>query len=110
MTPWQRRLLFFVALLALWQVLCALRVWPPFLFPAPGDVWPSFLGHARSGALAGWQARGELTIERKQAEVKNVVGVLEGAGALADETATLQRIDSFVASTREAVLGAMCEL
>ncbi|HLJ11267.1 MAG TPA: M28 family peptidase, partial [Planctomycetaceae bacterium] len=39
-----------------------------------------------SAVLAGWTAGGVVTIDRKQALVKNVVGVLEGAGPLADET------------------------
>ncbi|MGE5194705.1 MAG: M20/M25/M40 family metallo-hydrolase, partial [Deltaproteobacteria bacterium] len=40
----------------------------------------------RSAVLTGWTAGGVVTIERKHAPVKNVVGVLEGSGALADET------------------------
>jgi NitT/TauT family transport system permease protein len=32
------KILFFVALLAAWQVLHALRLWPPYLFPSPLDV------------------------------------------------------------------------
>ena len=39
-----------------------------------------------SGVLTGWTAGGVVTIERKQALVKNVVAVLEGSGPLADET------------------------
>jgi hypothetical protein len=40
----------------------------------------------RSALLTGWSAAGTVSIERRQAEVKNVVAVLEGAGPLADET------------------------
>jgi hypothetical protein len=40
----------------------------------------------RSAILAGWRAGGVVSIDRKQAEVKNVVAVLEGAGPLAEET------------------------
>ncbi|MEX0704463.1 MAG: M20/M25/M40 family metallo-hydrolase [Planctomycetales bacterium] len=36
--------------------------------------------------LSDWRAEGAATIERIQAEVKNVIGVLEGEGPLADET------------------------
>ncbi len=36
--------------------------------------------------LAGWRAQGQADISWTQAEVKNVVGVLEGEGPLADET------------------------
>ncbi|MSR59356.1 MAG: M20/M25/M40 family metallo-hydrolase [Planctomycetaceae bacterium] len=39
-----------------------------------------------SALLPGWTAGGVLTIERTQAEVKNVIAVLEGTGPLADET------------------------
>src|SRR5205807_8078668 len=39
----------------------------------------------RSAPLAGWSAGGVATIERRKSLVKNVVGVLEGAGPLADE-------------------------
>ncbi|MEX0713907.1 MAG: M20/M25/M40 family metallo-hydrolase [Pirellulales bacterium] len=40
--------------------------------------------HSRE--LAGWRLAGEINVDREEAEVKNVVGVLEGAGPLADET------------------------
>ncbi len=39
-----------------------------------------------SRALDGWRAVGQSTVEQTQAEVKNVVAVLEGAGPHADET------------------------
>ncbi|MDB5391811.1 MAG: ywaD [Planctomycetaceae bacterium] len=40
----------------------------------------------KSFALPGWSASGEFQIERHQTVVKNVIGVLEGTGPLADET------------------------
>ena len=40
----------------------------------------------QSAALKGWSIRGELSVTRTKANVKNVVGVLEGEGPLADET------------------------
>ncbi|MEJ7637934.1 MAG: M20/M25/M40 family metallo-hydrolase [Singulisphaera sp.] len=40
----------------------------------------------RSRPLDGWKLDAEVVIERKPVETKNVVGVLEGAGPLADET------------------------
>jgi len=40
----------------------------------------------RSRELAGWKILGQTSVERQEAEVKNVVGVLEGEGPLADET------------------------
>ncbi len=43
----------------------------------------------QSQTLKGWQASGEVSIQRVQAEVKNVIGVLEGEGPLADETVVI---------------------
>jgi acetylornithine deacetylase/succinyl-diaminopimelate desuccinylase-like protein len=40
----------------------------------------------RSRELAGWRLTGEVTINRREVEVKNVVAVLEGEGSRADET------------------------
>ena len=40
----------------------------------------------KSAALTGWKACGETQFERTTVEVKNVVGVLEGSGALAGQT------------------------
>lgn len=40
----------------------------------------------RSAVLTGWKVTGEISIDRTTAEVKNVVGVLEGHGPHADET------------------------
>lgn len=45
-----------------------------------GDLKP------RSRALDGWSIQGEVSVIRNDVEVKNVVGVLEGEGPLADET------------------------
>jgi hypothetical protein len=39
-----------------------------------------------SRPLEGWTARGQVTIERKPLQAKNVIGVLEGAGPSAEET------------------------
>ena len=47
-------------------------------------------GHGKSeptnGAIKGWKAVGQTSIETVTTEVKNVIGVLEGEGPLADET------------------------
>ena len=45
-----------------------------------GDLKP------RSIELAGWKAQGETSVTRTETELKNVIGVLEGEGPLADET------------------------
>ena len=39
--------------------------------------------------LEGWRLAGEITVDRNEVEVKNVVGVLEGEGPHADETIVL---------------------
>ena len=43
----------------------------------------------KSAVVPGWTAGGMVSITRKQAEVKNVVGVLEGSGPLSDETVVI---------------------
>jgi Zn-dependent M28 family amino/carboxypeptidase len=40
----------------------------------------------QSATLAGWEIEGQASVKREQAEVKNVVAVLEGEGPHADET------------------------
>ena len=43
----------------------------------------------QSFALKGWKADAEVTVDRKEVKPKNVVGVLEGAGPLKDETVVI---------------------
>ena len=40
----------------------------------------------QSREITGWRLNGEVTVERRKAEVKNVVAVLDGEGPTADET------------------------
>ena len=40
----------------------------------------------QAAVLTGWTAKGTATVDRVETEVKNVIGVLEGEGPLADET------------------------
>lgn len=40
----------------------------------------------KSAVLPGWKVEGQASVELVKAEVKNIVGVIEGAGPLADET------------------------
>jgi NitT/TauT family transport system permease protein len=37
--PWLRRIVFYLALLALWQLLATSGIWPDYLFPTPGEVF-----------------------------------------------------------------------
>lgn len=49
-----RQLAFYLALLALWQVISELHVWPPYLFPSPGSVLESLrTGFADRSFLIG---------------------------------------------------------
>lgn len=41
---------------------------------------------SRSAVLTGWKLQGEINVEQTKSEVKNVIGVLEGEGPLANET------------------------
>ena len=43
----------------------------------------------QSRELSGWRLKGEINVKRTEAEVKNVVAVLEGEGPLADETVVI---------------------
>ncbi|MBW3540716.1 MAG: M20/M25/M40 family metallo-hydrolase [Planctomycetes bacterium] len=43
----------------------------------------------RSAPLSGWKARGAASLKPVEAQVKNVIGVLEGDGPLADETVVI---------------------
>jgi Peptidase family M28/PDZ domain len=58
----------------------------------PADKQPAGKPSADTGptphsrALEGWRLQGEVTVNRREAAVKNVVAVLEGEGPKADET------------------------
>ena len=43
--------LFYLALLALWQLLYSLHVWSPYLLPSPSDVWHSFVDYVDNGLI-----------------------------------------------------------
>lgn len=48
---WGSRLIFFAGLLALWQLLTGLNLWPPYLFPSPAQVAKSFARGLADGTL-----------------------------------------------------------
>lgn len=35
---WARRIVFYLLLVGIWEIIYRLRIWPPYLFPSPGDV------------------------------------------------------------------------
>ena len=43
--------IFYLLLLAIWWVLAARRVWPPYLLPSPQDVWVFIVGAIKDGTL-----------------------------------------------------------
>ncbi len=46
-----RLAVFYLALLALWQLLYSLHVWSPYLLPSPSDVWHSFIDYVDNGLI-----------------------------------------------------------
>ncbi|MEI7642923.1 MAG: ABC transporter permease [Chloroflexales bacterium] len=49
--PWLRRLAFYVALLALWEILARAEIWPPYLFPSPLTVLSTLAVGVRKGVF-----------------------------------------------------------
>jgi len=41
---WLRRFSFYFLLIGIWELIYLLRIWPPYLFPSPGDVAQSLWG------------------------------------------------------------------
>jgi NitT/TauT family transport system permease protein len=50
MSSWRIRILFFVALLAAWEALFRLRLWPPYVFPSMSSVAGSILAGVADGS------------------------------------------------------------
>ncbi|HLV99986.1 MAG TPA: ABC transporter permease [Ktedonobacterales bacterium] len=47
--PWVRRLIFYLALLALWQLIANSAIWPDYLLPTPGEVFSDLVTGFGSG-------------------------------------------------------------
>jgi NitT/TauT family transport system permease protein len=47
--PWARRLAFYTALLALWELVARAGIWPPWLFPGPFTVFEALAEGLRKG-------------------------------------------------------------
>lgn len=41
---WLRRLVFYLLLVGIWEILYRIRIWPPYLFPSPWNVFQSLWG------------------------------------------------------------------
>lgn len=46
-----RMVLFYAALLGLWQLVIELKVWPTYIFPPPTEVWDSFRANVENGNI-----------------------------------------------------------
>jgi len=51
LTRLARVAVFYVGILALWQFIAAMEFWPPYLFPAPLDVWSALRKQFERGLL-----------------------------------------------------------
>src|SRR5205085_10552619 len=49
LTKWVRRTVFYILLLALWQVLASSAIWPDYLFPGPLAVFNSLVDGFQNG-------------------------------------------------------------
>lgn len=87
--PWARRIGFYLALLALWEGVARLGIWPPWLLPGPFSVLDALLEGLRKGTFI----TGTLVSLRRLAigyglslSVGLVLGLLIGRIKLLDET------------------------
>jgi NitT/TauT family transport system permease protein len=81
--------LFYLALLALWQLVIELHIWKPYLIPSPSAVWESFRHYVDNGLL--WRAikasMQHLVVGYVLSIfVGTVIGMSCGANKYADET------------------------
>ncbi len=47
--PWLRRLVFYLALLALWQFTASIGIWPDYVFPTPAEVFTDLVNGFQGG-------------------------------------------------------------
>ncbi len=81
--------IFYAALLLVWEIVCRLKIWPPYLFPAPGEVFQTLLGGLRDGSflIGAWASLRRIVIGYLISLVFGVgLGVLIGHIKLLDET------------------------
>lgn len=50
-TPWLRRIAFYLALLAIWELVARAGIWPPYLLPSPLDVLQTLFTGLRGGSF-----------------------------------------------------------
>jgi NitT/TauT family transport system permease protein len=84
-----RIVLFYAALLGIWQLAYDLEVWSPYLLPSPGDVWQSFTRYIENGLI---QEAVKISMQRLfigygiSLVIGMTIGMLIGANKYADET------------------------
>ncbi len=87
--PWVRRILFFAALVGLWQIITLTGIWPDYVLPGPGDVFNSLVTGISGGMYI--QAAG-VSLERLvigyaiSLVIGMVLGALIGRVRLLEET------------------------
>jgi NitT/TauT family transport system permease protein len=70
---WTRRIVFYVALIALWQVIVAMGIWPDYLLPGPLAVARTLI----SGVLGGLYIQGAL-VSLERLAIGYVISLLLG--------------------------------
>lgn len=51
MASWMRKAIFYLILLGIWQAVCSLHIWPPFLFPSPAKVLESLVAGIKDHSI-----------------------------------------------------------
>ena len=89
MNGWKWKLVFYAFLLLVWEGICLLHIWPPYLFPSPGQVW-----EALAGGIADHTILIAAAVSLKRIVVGysisliagGLIGILIGGNKLLDET------------------------
>lgn len=87
-----RALLFYISLVVVWQGIALAGFWPPYLFPAPGDVLASLTVNITEGLIPE-----ALLISMTRLSIGYVISFLIGA-AIGALTATSQLADDTIGS------------
>jgi len=74
-----RLAVFYLALLALWQLLYSLHVWSPYLLPSPSDVWHSFIDYVDNGLI-------QKAVRASMQRLVLIIGMACGSNKYVDET------------------------
>lgn len=89
LATWLRRVVFYVSLIALWQLLVQAHIWPDYLFPGPRDVFDALVAGVRHGKFiqASLVSLQRIAIGYSiSLIIGTVLGVLIGRFKVLDET------------------------